>query len=79
MAPLIAPLSSMLSFSNLAVCSECMLESGFGLGLCSDPAPSEERADGPLESGGLVEAADETKVDETAVDGPAGCGHAGGC
>lgn len=74
MATLIAPSASMLSLSNLAICSERMLEAEFGLGLFSAPAPSEERADGPLESGGPVEAAD-----ETAIDGPAGCGHAGGC
>lgn len=79
MATLIAPSSSMLSLSNLAVCSERMLEAEFGWVLCSDPALSEERADGPLESRGLVEAADESVVDETATDGPAGCSHAGGC
>lgn len=79
MATLIASSSSMLSLSNLAVCSERMLDAEFGWVLCSDPALSEERADGPLESGGLVEAADETAVDGTAIDGPAGCGHAGGC
>lgn len=76
---LISHSSSKLSISNHPVCPERVLEAEFGRGLCSDPVLSEEKADCPLKSGGLVEAADETNVDEVAVDGPAVCGSAGGC
>lgn len=79
MVTLITPSSAKLSPPNRPVCSERILEAEFGRELCSDPALSEEQADGPLESGGLVEAADETNVDEVAVDGPAGCGSDCGC